>query len=79
MKLIAAILLAASFAGCSNITINGTICDQIVSEPNTQNIPQECRNYNEKEAEKAFFKNKEKKKADVEDIIEFQKNEESQE
>jgi len=61
-------------SGCSNFTINGTICDQVASDPNTQNIPKECRKYNEKEAEKAFFKEK-KQKPDVDDNIQFQKKE----
>ena len=65
------------FTGCSNFTINGTLCDQIQSEPNTQNIPQQCRKYDEKEAEKAFFNKKKDKNAnDVDDVIEFQKEKE---
>ena len=77
MKQIVIVLMMVSLGGCSNITINGTICDQIASEPNTQNIPKECRKYDEKEAQKAFFKNKEKHQADVEDIIEFQQEKEN--
>ncbi|NPA66450.1 MAG: hypothetical protein GXO11_06170 [Epsilonproteobacteria bacterium] len=60
------------------IEINAPICNDIGlgSDPNERHIiPQECRNYNEKEAEKAYFKTKEKKKADVEDIIKFDKKE----
>ena len=75
------LLLFATLAfvsGCSNFTINGTICDQIATDPNTQNIPQECRKYDEKEAEKAFFKNK-KTKPDVDDVIEFQNEKETKE
>ncbi len=62
--------------GCSNFTINGTMCDQIQSEPNTQNIPVQCRKYDEKEAEKAFFNKKQDKNADIDDVIEFQKEKE---
>lgn len=29
------------------------MCDRIVSDPNTQNIPQECRPYREEDAAKA--------------------------
>ena len=76
MKNIFLLGVLVSLSGCNNFTVNGTICDQIQSEPNTQNIPQECRKYNEKEADKAFFKDKKKKKADVEDIIEFEKDKE---
>ena len=75
MKTLLLLTMLASFGGCANFTVNGTICDQINSEPNTQQLPQECRKYNEKEAEKAFFKDEEKKKADVDDIIEFNKEE----
>ena len=75
MKNILFLALLASFGGCANFTVNGTICDQIQPEPNTESIPKECRKYDEKEAEKAFFKNK-KKKPDVDDVIEFQKEKE---
>ena len=47
------LLVAFAFSGCSNITINATMCDQIASDP-TATMPQECRNYNEDEAQKAF-------------------------
>ena len=61
MKTLLLLTILASFGGCANFTINGTICDQIKTEPNTQQIPQECRKYNEKEAEKAFFNKIDKK------------------
>lgn len=32
--------------------VNGTMCDQIRADPH-QIVPQECRKYNEKDAEKA--------------------------
>jgi hypothetical protein len=69
-------LVIILLGGCSNIKVNTTICEEVGSEPNTQNIPKECRNYDEKEANKAFFKNEEEKKADVEDIIKFDKKQE---
>ena len=80
MKTLLLLAMLASFWGCANFTINGTICDQINSEPNTQQIPKECRKYNEKEAEKAFFNKKKEKesKADVDDVIEFNKKEKEQ-
>ncbi len=74
MRGILLLALAASLGGCANFTLNGTICEEINTEPNTQNIPKECRKYNEKEADKAFHKNKNGKKADVDSIIEFEKN-----
>jgi len=75
MKKVALFTALLLFSGCANFTINGTMCDQIASEPNTQQIPQECRKYNEKEAQKAFFNEKKKSKTDVDDIIEFNKEE----
>jgi|FLOH01.1.fsa_nt_gi hypothetical protein len=58
------------FSGCTNFTISASMCDQIAKDPQAT-MPQECRNYNEKEAEKAF--NKTKKKQSPEDIIEYNK------
>lgn len=54
-------------SGCSHFTFNGTMCDQIASEPN-QTVPQECRNYDEKEADKAFSKVVQEKKVSDKDI-----------
>ena len=59
------------FSGCANFTINGTMCDQIASDPNAI-IPQECRPYDEEEAKKAFDKTKTKVES-KEDIVEFNK------
>ncbi len=77
MKTFAAPFIMITLVGCSGFTINGTICDEIQSDPNTQNIPKECRKYDEKEAQKAFFKDKNKNKTDIKDIIEFNKDKES--
>jgi len=60
------------FSGCSNITFNATMCDQIRSDPNAV-VPKECRNYNEEEAQKAFDKTKHNKVESKEDIVEFNK------
>jgi len=54
-------------AGCSNIEFNATMCDEIASDPHAT-MPQECRNYSEKEAEKAFNKTKDEKKVSDQDI-----------
>ena len=67
--LAAAVLLV--FSGCSNITFNASMCDQIASEPNSV-MPQECKKYNEEEAQKAFD-NKKQKQESVDDIVEFHK------
>ena len=61
------IILAFIMSGCSNFTINATMCEQIASEPNAV-MPQECRDYNEKEADKAFNKVVEEKKVADKDI-----------
>ena len=76
MKNIFILVVLVSLGGCNGIQINSTMCDNVGvgSDPaSPDGIPQECRNYNEKEADKAFFKDEENKKADVEDIIEFNK------
>jgi hypothetical protein len=52
------------------------MCDNIAMDPNGNNIPQECRNYNEKEADKAFHQTKNKTTSEDEDIIKFQQEEE---
>ncbi len=49
------ILATLLFTGCSNITITAAMCDKIENEPSAT-IPQECKAYSEKEAEKAFNK-----------------------
>ena len=59
------------FSGCSNVTFNASMCDQIASDPQAI-MPQECRNYNEEEAQKAFDKTKHKVES-KEDIVEFHK------
>ena len=61
------LLSAFLFAGCSNIEFNATMCDQIASDPHAT-MPEECRNYSEEEAEKAFNKTKDEKKVSDQDI-----------
>jgi hypothetical protein len=65
-------LLIVAFSACSSITINGTMCDQIATEPNAV-MPVECQKYSEEKAEKAFNKTK-KKLESKEDVIEFSKD-----
>ena len=60
-------LSAFIFSGCSHFTFNVAMCTQIASEPNSV-MPQECRNYIEEEAVKAYFKNKTTVEIDGEDI-----------
>jgi hypothetical protein len=68
------LMFAFILSGCANFTVNGTMCDQVAYEPG-QTVPQECRNYNEKEADKAFNKLVEEKKVSDKDI-EFHQEEE---
>jgi len=68
------ISLAVFMSGCANFTFNGSMCDQIASDPN-QTVPQECRNYDEKEADKAFDKVVNEKKISDKDI-KFEKEDE---
>ncbi len=62
---------------CSNMEFNATMCNQIASDPHAT-MPEECRNYNEDEAEKAFNKTKHKEES-REDIIKFTKDEDDKE
>ncbi len=56
-------------SGCSHFTFNAAMCQNIASDPHAQ-IPEECRNYIEEEAQKAFDNTKHKKE-ESSDIIEF--------
>jgi hypothetical protein len=73
-SLLYSILFSLTFSGCY-FTFNAAMCDEIASDPNAQ-MPQECRDYNEKEAEKAFNKTKNNKTSQDEDVIKFQQEEE---
>lgn len=53
------------------------MCEQLASEPNST-IPKECKDYNEKEAKKAFDNLKNKKQS-KEDIVEFNRDNENEE
>ena len=72
-SLLYSILFSLTFSGCY-FTFNGAMCDNIASDPNAQ-IPQECRDYNEAAADKAFNQTKNKTTSEDEDIIKFQKEE----
>ena len=61
------LLCTFAFSSCSNITINASMCDQIALDP-LATVPQECRNYNEDEAQKAFDNTKHQQKIADEDI-----------
>lgn len=71
------IIVALFLSGCANFTLNSTMCDNvgIGSDRNLQGIPEECRDYDEKEADKAFHKIRDDKKISDKDI-KFDKEEE---
>ena len=66
------LILGLLFSGCSHFKFNATMCDRIVSEPNSV-IPQECRSYNEAETQKAFDKTKVKSSTSEKEDLEFKK------
>ena len=70
-------LVAVLFAGCSNFTINATMCDEIASDPH-RTLPQECKRYSEEKAQKAFDKTQ-KEHESQENIIKFSKDEDDKE
>ena len=66
-KTVWAILAVIAVSGCSHIKISAAMCNQIAQDPNAQ-IPQECRDYSKKEADKAFDKVVNEKKVSKKDI-----------
>jgi hypothetical protein len=61
------------FTACSHFTFNASMCDQISSDPNAQ-MPSECRNYVEEEAQKSFDNTRnESTKQEDERILEYHK------
>lgn len=66
--------MALLLSGCANFTVNAAMCEKIASEPGVT-MPQECKNYSEKKAQKVFNKVVEEKKVSDKDI-KFNKEEE---
>ena len=52
--LVLAVLAALGFGGCSNFRVTAAMCDNI--NPEHGEVPQECRNYDKEQADKAFDK-----------------------
>ncbi len=78
MKIIQKTLLVGStlllMNGCSYFTFNAAMCEKIASDPNAV-MPEECQDYDEKKADKAFNKViNDKKTADKD--IKFDKDDE---
>jgi len=67
IKTVLAFCALLVMSGCSHVRINASMCDQIAQDPNAQ-IPQECRDYSKKEADKAFDKVVNEKKVSKKDI-----------
>ena len=65
-------LVALLLSGCSYFTFNATMCEQIASDPHAT-MPEECRNYIDEEAQKAFDNTKHDTQESKEDIVEFNK------
>ncbi|WP_345976049.1 hypothetical protein [Sulfurimonas sp. HSL3-7] len=55
MKLFSIVLFAIIISGCSQFTVNATMCEELMKDPNTQNIPEECRVYKEEDADKSTY------------------------
>jgi len=71
-KILATMLFLLGLSGCSNFTINATMCEQIASEPNSA-MPEECQQYSEEKAKKAYDKLIDKHENN-ENIIKFSKD-----
>jgi len=56
MKIYLLIPFLFAMSGCSYFSVNATNCDNLMmNEPNMNNIPQECRDYKEEDAEKSTY------------------------
>jgi len=65
--LILVFMTALAFNACSNIKVTPVICEELASEPGAV-MPTECKDYSEKEAEKAFNKVVDEKKVSDKDL-----------
>ncbi len=66
------VVLMLMISGCSNITFNARMCEEIASDPHAV-MPKECRNYVEEDAQKAFDRTNQRQES-VDDDIKFNKN-----
>ena len=69
-KILAVAVVVLFVSGCANFKVTGTMCDSINQEPGGT-VPEECQAYNEKKADKAFFKTRNKQIESAEDVIKF--------
>lgn len=71
--LLYSLVYSLMFSGCSHFKFNWVTCDQISSDPNAV-MPEECRNYDEEEAQKSFDNTKnDVSKSEDERILEYHK------
>jgi len=69
-KLSIIVTMILILTGCSYFKYNATMCENIASDP-TATIPQECQDYIEEDAQKAFDNTKDDIKQSVGDTVEF--------
>ena len=69
--LISSFLFTLLFSGCSYFTVSAAMCGKIASEQGE--LPEDCRNYSEEEAQKAFDKTKVKTSSTEKEDLEFGK------
>ena len=65
------ILALLFLTGCTHFTITAAMCERLERDP-TATVPQECKAYSQKEAQKAFNKVENEKKISDADL-EFHK------
>ncbi|QOP46666.1 hypothetical protein FM071_00075 [Sulfurimonas paralvinellae] len=68
MKYIFALFVVLGLSACSQVKITASMCDEIASDPSRPPMPQECRDYSKKEADKAFDKVSDEKKVSDKDL-----------
>ena len=61
-----AMLVVFGFAGCSHFKVTASMCDNINKEHGE--LPQECQNYSEEKADKAFNKVQDENKVSGKDL-----------
>ena len=69
--LIFSFLFTLLFSGCSYFTISAAMCGKIASEQGE--MPEDCRNYSDVEAQKAFDKTKVKTSTTDKEDLKFGK------
>lgn len=62
------VIAVLALSGCSYFRVNAVMCKQIASEPNAV-MPQECIDYKEEDAQKAFDKVDKKNQVSDKDIV----------